>query len=160
MICFYHMFIISNTQINQLYTANHLYKIGHCGLLSYYQGGRCWHAPSQAAFRHDYECVKQDAPCKDHLLRVLPRCFTEVELRLANPLRSIRGLPRNWFKNGAKGVHYCFASETIKMYTYARWIHLKGIQSHLQTICKQCTTTQISFSIRKISRNEIQSRKG
>jgi len=47
--------------------------------------------------------VKQDTPSREHLLRVLPRCFTEVELRLANPLRSLLPLPRKWFKNGEKG---------------------------------------------------------
>lgn len=56
-----------------------------------------------SAFSHDYECVKQDTPSRDHLLRVLPRCFTEVELRLANPFRSIPSFPRKWFKNGEKG---------------------------------------------------------
>jgi len=53
-----------------------------------------------AGFGHDYGSVKQDTPAYDHLLRVLPRCFTEVMLRVANPLRAM--LPR-YFKNGPKG---------------------------------------------------------
>jgi hypothetical protein len=32
----------------------------------------------QAAFNHDYGCVHKDVPEYDHLIRVLPRCFTEV----------------------------------------------------------------------------------
>jgi len=53
-----------------------------------------------AGFGHDYASVRQDTPAYDHLLRVLPRCFTEVMLRVANPLRPV--FPR-WFKNGPKG---------------------------------------------------------
>lgn len=56
-----------------------------------------------AAFGHDFECVKQGVPNRDHLLRVLPRCFTEVELRMMNPLRAIKALPRMLFRNGDKG---------------------------------------------------------
>lgn len=44
-------------------------------------------------------CVLRTA--QDHLLRVLPRCFTEVMRRIANPLRAI--LP--WaFKSGTRGM--------------------------------------------------------
>ncbi len=53
-----------------------------------------------AGFGHDYQSVKQDKPAYDHLLRVLPRCFTEVMLRVANPVR--QALP-SLFKNGDKG---------------------------------------------------------
>jgi cytochrome P450 len=53
-----------------------------------------------AGFGHDFESVNQDTPEYEHLLRVLPRCFTEVMLRVANPLRAV--FPR-WFKNGPKG---------------------------------------------------------
>jgi hypothetical protein len=54
----------------------------------------------QAGFKHDYNSVSQDVPPYDHLLRVLPRCFTEVMLRVANPLRPlVPGL----FKTGPKG---------------------------------------------------------
>ncbi|GBF95033.1 cytochrome P450 [Raphidocelis subcapitata] len=54
-----------------------------------------------AGFGHDYESVKQDKPAYDHLLRVLPRCFTEVMLRLVNPARDFApGL----FKGGPKGA--------------------------------------------------------
>ncbi|GBG00430.1 cytochrome P450 [Raphidocelis subcapitata] len=53
-----------------------------------------------AGFGHDYESVKQDKPAYDHLLRVLPRCFTEVMLRVANPARQM--LP-SMFKGGDKG---------------------------------------------------------
>lgn len=62
----------------------------------------------QAGFGHEYNSVTQDIPAYDHMLRVLPRCFTEVMLRLANPLRPLA--PR-MFKGGlkggphAKGVH-------------------------------------------------------
>ncbi|KIY97876.1 hypothetical protein MNEG_10087 [Monoraphidium neglectum] len=53
-----------------------------------------------AGFGHDYQSVKQDTPAYSHMLRVLPRCFTEVMLRLANPLRAVvPGL----FKGGPKG---------------------------------------------------------
>eukprot|EP00877_Chromochloris_zofingiensis_P000654 jgi/Chrzof1/1058/Cz01g38230.t1 len=41
----------------------------------------------QAGFGHDYRSVQLDHPRPDHLLRVLPRCFTEVMMRIANPLR-------------------------------------------------------------------------
>jgi hypothetical protein len=55
----------------------------------------------QAGFNHDYGCVHKDVPEYEHLIRVLPRCFTEVMLRVANPLRPI--FP-NWFKGGDKGA--------------------------------------------------------
>jgi cytochrome P450 len=54
-----------------------------------------------AGFGHDYQSVEKDVPEYDHLLRVLPRCFTEVMLRVINPLRPI--FP-SWFKNGPKGA--------------------------------------------------------
>eukprot|EP00878_Enallax_costatus_P000395 GHUV01000482.1.p1 GENE.GHUV01000482.1~~GHUV01000482.1.p1 ORF type:complete len:459 (+),score=124.68 GHUV01000482.1:1092-2468(+) len=53
-----------------------------------------------AGFGHDYNSVSQDTPAYDHLLRVLPRCFTEVMLRIANPIRPL--IP-SAFKNGQKG---------------------------------------------------------
>ncbi|KAI8464712.1 MAG: cytochrome P450 [Monoraphidium minutum] len=53
-----------------------------------------------AGFGHDYQSVKQDKPAYDHLLRVLPRCFTEVMLRVANPVRQM--VP-SLFKGGDKG---------------------------------------------------------
>lgn len=53
----------------------------------------------QAGFDHDFGSVHKDEPEYDHLLRVLPRCFTEVMLRIANPLRPI--FP-TWFKGGDK----------------------------------------------------------
>ncbi|KAF6266201.1 cytochrome P450 [Scenedesmus sp. NREL 46B-D3] len=53
-----------------------------------------------AGFGHDYDCVSQDVPAYDHLIRVLPRCFTEVMLRIANP---IRPLFPTMFKYGPKG---------------------------------------------------------
>jgi hypothetical protein len=56
----------------------------------------------QAGFNHDYGCVHKDVPEYEHLIRVLPRCFTEVMLRIANPLRELfPGL----HKNGPKGEH-------------------------------------------------------
>jgi hypothetical protein len=55
---------------------------------------------SQAGFGHDYKSVSEDVPAYNHLLRVLPRCFTEVMLRVANP---IRPLAPGMFKNGPKG---------------------------------------------------------
>jgi hypothetical protein len=54
---------------------------------------------AQAGFNHDYGCVYKDVPEYKHLIRVLPRCFTEVMLRVANPLRPI--FP-TWFKGGDK----------------------------------------------------------
>eukprot|EP00882_Tetradesmus_deserticola_P015170 GHRQ01016154.1.p1 GENE.GHRQ01016154.1~~GHRQ01016154.1.p1 ORF type:complete len:527 (+),score=223.12 GHRQ01016154.1:158-1738(+) len=54
-----------------------------------------------AGFNHDYDCVSQDVPAYDHLIRVLPRCFTEVMLRIANPLREV--FPGQ-HKNGPKGA--------------------------------------------------------
>lgn len=56
--------------------------------------------PLQAGFNHDYGCVHKDVPEYEHLIRVLPRCFTEVMMRIANPLREMMpGL----HKNGPKG---------------------------------------------------------
>ncbi|KXZ56708.1 hypothetical protein GPECTOR_1g638 [Gonium pectorale] len=52
------------------------------------------------AFGHDYGCVRLAEVPPSHLLRVLPRAFTEVMRRIANPLRAL--LPRA-FKNGPKG---------------------------------------------------------
>jgi hypothetical protein len=54
----------------------------------------------QAGFNHDYKSVELDNPEWGHLLRVLPRCFTEVMLRVANPIRPI--FPK-WFAYGEKG---------------------------------------------------------
>uniref|UniRef100_A0A383W692 Cytochrome P450 n=1 Tax=Tetradesmus obliquus TaxID=3088 RepID=A0A383W692_TETOB len=54
-----------------------------------------------AGFNHDYDCVSQDVPAYDHLIRVLPRCFTEVMLRIANPLREM--FPGQ-HRNGPKGA--------------------------------------------------------
>uniref|UniRef100_A0A383VEH9 Cytochrome P450 n=1 Tax=Tetradesmus obliquus TaxID=3088 RepID=A0A383VEH9_TETOB len=62
-----------------------------------------------AGFGHDYASVSQDTPAYDHLLRVLPRCFTEVMLRIANPLRPL--LP-SLFKKGAKGSAAFVAFQT------------------------------------------------
>jgi hypothetical protein len=56
----------------------------------------------QAGFNHDYGCVHKDVPEYEHLIRLLPRCFTEVMMRIANPLRPI--FP-TWFKNGGKVRH-------------------------------------------------------
>eukprot|EP00878_Enallax_costatus_P001345 GHUV01001492.1.p1 GENE.GHUV01001492.1~~GHUV01001492.1.p1 ORF type:complete len:559 (+),score=128.36 GHUV01001492.1:1110-2786(+) len=53
-----------------------------------------------AGFNHDYGCVHKDVPEYEHLIRVLPRCFTEVMLRIANPLREL--FP-GFHKNGPKG---------------------------------------------------------
>ncbi len=59
----------------------------------------------QAGFGHDFGCVEppvcvtEPAP-PGHLLRVLPRCFTEVMLRLVNPFRP---LAPGLFHYGAKG---------------------------------------------------------
>eukprot|EP00775_Hariotina_reticulata_P012934 gene12934-13062_t len=53
-----------------------------------------------AGFNHDYGCVHKDVPEYQHLIRVLPRCFTEVMLRIANPLREI--FPA-FHRNGSKG---------------------------------------------------------
>lgn len=79
-----------------------------------------------AAFGQDYNAVKQDKPPRDHLLRVLPRCFTEVELRLANPLRSLQNLPRWLFKNGKKGDK---SFQTFQEFTKALFNDIKN-QGH------------------------------
>ncbi|KAF8057861.1 CYP97C1 [Scenedesmus sp. PABB004] len=67
-----------------------------------------------AGFGHDYDSVSQDIPPYDHLLRVLPRCFTEVMLRVANPLRPL--FPA-WFKYGPKGsaAFAMFQAEMAKL---------------------------------------------
>jgi cytochrome P450 len=54
-----------------------------------------------AGFGHDYQAVTKDVPEYDHLLRVLPRCFTEIMLRIANPLRAVAP---GAFKTGPKGA--------------------------------------------------------
>jgi len=54
-----------------------------------------------AGFNHDFASVHKDEPEYDHLLRVLPRCFTEVMLRIANPLRPL--FPTA-FRYGPKGT--------------------------------------------------------
>lgn len=56
----------------------------------------------QAGFNHDYGCVHKDVPEYEHLIRVLPRCFTEVMLRIANPMREL--FP-GFHRNGPKGKH-------------------------------------------------------
>ncbi|PNH05794.1 Cytochrome P450 72C1 [Tetrabaena socialis] len=60
------------------------------------------------AFGHDYGCVRLQAVPPSHLLRVLPRAFTEVMRRIANPLRAVAPA---LFKNGAKGVQEAVAAE-------------------------------------------------
>jgi hypothetical protein len=57
-------------------------------------------AVTQTAFGHDYGCTRLQEVPYNHLLRVLPRAFTEVMRRIANPLRPL--LP-GLFKNGKKG---------------------------------------------------------
>jgi hypothetical protein len=68
----------------------------------------------QAGFGHDYDCVSQDVPAYDHLIRVLPRCFTEVMLRVANPIRP--QFP-TMFKYGRKGsaAFVAFQKEMAKL---------------------------------------------
>ncbi|EFJ42950.1 hypothetical protein VOLCADRAFT_96865 [Volvox carteri f. nagariensis] len=54
-----------------------------------------------SAFGHDYGCTRLQQVPYNHLLRVLPRAFTEVMRRIANPFRSFApGL----VKNGKKGL--------------------------------------------------------
>jgi hypothetical protein len=74
-----------------------------------------WHLSlPQAGFGHDYDCVSQDVPAYDHLIRVLPRCFTEVMLRVANPIRP--QFP-TMFKYGRKGsaAFVAFQKEMAKL---------------------------------------------
>lgn len=67
----------------------------------------------------EYGCVKslpsllQPAPDPNHLLRILPRSFTEVMLRLGNPLRasapwafslSQAKVPWGWGRRGAQSL--------------------------------------------------------
>ncbi|KAG2443022.1 hypothetical protein HYH02_009438 [Chlamydomonas schloesseri] len=53
------------------------------------------------AFGHDYGCVRLREVPPEHLIRVLPRAFTEVMRRIANPLRA---LAPGLVKKGAKGL--------------------------------------------------------
>jgi fatty acid synthase len=66
--------------------------------------------------------VSQDTPAYDHLLRVLPRCFTEVMLRIANPLRPL--LP-GLFRNGAKGCG-AFAAFQAEMNALLQHLEARG----------------------------------
>jgi hypothetical protein len=66
--------------------------------------------------------VSQDIPPYDHLLRVLPRCFTEVMLRVANPLRPM--FP-GMFKTGPKGSA-AFASFQKEMSRLLDDIQVRG----------------------------------
>ncbi|KAF6250399.1 cytochrome P450 [Scenedesmus sp. NREL 46B-D3] len=75
-----------------------------------------------AGFNHDYGCVHKDVPEYEHLIRVLPRCFTEVMLRVANPLRPI--FP-NWFKGGDKGAK-AFAMFQAEMRTLLNEMKQRG----------------------------------
>eukprot|EP00879_Flechtneria_rotunda_P000943 GHRR01001075.1.p1 GENE.GHRR01001075.1~~GHRR01001075.1.p1 ORF type:complete len:417 (+),score=135.67 GHRR01001075.1:964-2214(+) len=73
-----------------------------------------------AGFGHDYNSVSQDVPAYDHLLRVLPRCFTEVMMRIANPFREC------WpsaFKYGTKG------SAAFKMFQAEMHQLLKNLEA-------------------------------
>jgi hypothetical protein len=84
----------------------------------------------QAGFNHDYGCVHKDVPEYEHLIRVLPRCFTEVMLRVANPLRPI--FP-NWFKGGDKGAQQLAALQCAAKCMLR--IHSKCIASAAIGIC-------------------------
>eukprot|EP00879_Flechtneria_rotunda_P009548 GHRR01009994.1.p1 GENE.GHRR01009994.1~~GHRR01009994.1.p1 ORF type:complete len:439 (+),score=146.14 GHRR01009994.1:585-1901(+) len=72
-----------------------------------------------AGFNHDYGSVQKDVPEYEHLLRVLPRCFTEVMLRIANPLREL--FP-GFHKNGPKG------SAAFKMFQEEMMVLLKELK--------------------------------
>lgn len=81
--------------------------------------------------------MAQDVPPADHLIRVLPRCFTEVMLRVANPFR---GLTPAAYKNGVKGAHAvqatvahaCMRKEADASHAYCNRVqcnnHLKYIE--------------------------------
>ncbi|KAF5828281.1 cytochrome P450, partial [Dunaliella salina] len=62
-----------------------------------------------AAFSHNFGSTELGPPSVPapytHLLRVLPRCFTEVMLRVANPLRALA--PSKW-RGGEKGQQSFF----------------------------------------------------
>eukprot|EP00882_Tetradesmus_deserticola_P021210 GHRQ01022960.1.p2 GENE.GHRQ01022960.1~~GHRQ01022960.1.p2 ORF type:complete len:216 (+),score=80.37 GHRQ01022960.1:424-1071(+) len=99
-----------------------------------------------AGFNHDYGCVHKDVPEYEHLIRVLPRCFTEVMLRVANPLRPI--FP-NWFKYGDKGAR-AFAMFQAEMRTLLDEMKARGppleddqdIAAQLYRVRKQTNTKQ------------------
>lgn len=75
-----------------------------------------------AGFGHDYNSVSQDIPNYNHLLRVLPRCFTEVMMRIANPLRA--AFPTA-FKNGPKGAT-AFAAFQSEMSLLLKQLEARG----------------------------------
>ena len=55
--------------------------------------------PLQAAFGYKYKCVEQPVPApRDHLLRVLPRAFSECMYRIGNPLRATLPCLFKWGK--------------------------------------------------------------
>eukprot|EP00882_Tetradesmus_deserticola_P020666 GHRQ01022328.1.p1 GENE.GHRQ01022328.1~~GHRQ01022328.1.p1 ORF type:complete len:137 (+),score=47.97 GHRQ01022328.1:169-579(+) len=87
----------------------------------------------QAGFNHDYDCVSQDVPAYDHLIRVLPRCFTEVMLRIANPLREV--FPGQ-HKNGPKGEqHQTIEQQRQQNLGSSNWWQLTGLQQSSQATC-------------------------
>ena len=98
-----------------------------------------------AGFGHDYQSVKLDHPPRDHLLRVLPRCFTEVMLRVANPLRP--AFP-HWFKSGDKGARAAcvlLCAGLVLRFCWTRRPHL-----HALPVCNTqppllCSTSQPYF---------------
>eukprot|EP00882_Tetradesmus_deserticola_P027293 GHRQ01030182.1.p1 GENE.GHRQ01030182.1~~GHRQ01030182.1.p1 ORF type:complete len:292 (+),score=107.12 GHRQ01030182.1:158-1033(+) len=86
-----------------------------------------------AGFNHDYDCVSQDVPAYDHLIRVLPRCFTEVMLRIANPLREV--FPGQ-HKNGPKGEqHQTIEQQRQQNLGSSNWWQLTGLQQSSQATC-------------------------
>ena len=53
----------------------------------------------QAAFGYEYKSVEQALPAPpDHLLRVLPRAFTECMYRIGNPMRAMLPCLFKWGK--------------------------------------------------------------
>ena len=98
------------------------------------------HLCVQAGFNHDYGCVYKDVPEYEHLIRVLPRCFTEVMLRVANPLRPI--FP-TWFKGGDKvrtradatrptAVHWLRGSQVATTHQAPPSLVLAGVGAQVQ----------------------------
>ena len=59
----------------------------------------CATANVQAAFGYEYKSVEQALPAPpDHLLRVLPRAFTECMYRIGNPMRAMLPCLFKWGK--------------------------------------------------------------
>jgi len=108
--------------INPEYTAGPVLSVLLCCTLTNCHLTCPFAAAVQAGFSHDYNSVNKDEPEYDHLLRVLPRCFTEVMLRIANPLRPL--FPTA-FRYGHKGTA-AFAAFQAEMNALLKGLEARG----------------------------------